>query len=159
LVFIDPVGTGYSRALGEARDADFHGVKADIESVGEFIRPWTQRNGPWNSPKFLAGDSYGTTRAARPVSHLQNRQGLSITGVALISSILNFQTARFAPGNDLPYILFLPTYAATAWYHDRIQPRPALEAFLAEVRAFAAGEYATALMQGDRLPEEQAQAI
>lgn len=159
LVFIDPVGTGYSRALGEARDADFHGVKEDIESVGEFIRLWTQRNGRWNSPKFLAGESYGTTRAAGLVNHLQNNEGMFFNGVALISSILNFQTARFAPGNDLPYILFLPTYAATAWYHDRIQPRPALEAFLAEVRAFAAGEYATALMQGDRLPEEQAQAI
>lgn len=159
LVFIDPVGTGYSRALGEAKDADFHGVKEDIESVGQFIRLWTQRNGRWNSPKYLAGESYGTTRAAGLVNHLQNNEGMFFNGVMLISSILNFQTARFAPGNDLPYILFLPTYAATAWYHGRIQPRTDLAAFLAEVRAFAGGDYAAALMLGDRLPEEQAQAI
>lgn len=159
LVFIDPVGTGYSRALGEAKPEDFHGVKEDVESVGEFIRLWTQRNGRWNSPKFLAGESYGTTRAAGLVNHLQNNEGMFFNGVMLISSILNFQTARFAPGNDLPYILFLPTYAATAWYHGRIQPQPELEGFLAEVRAFAEGEYASALMRGDRLPAAQADAI
>lgn len=159
LVFIDPVGTGYSRALGEAKAEDFHGVKEDVESVGEFIRLWTQRNGRWNSPKFLAGESYGTTRAAALVNHLQNGEGMFFDGVMLISSILNFQTARFAPGNDLPYVLFLPTYAATAWYHGRIQPKPDLQAFLSEVRAFAGGDYAAALMLGDRLPAERAEAI
>lgn len=159
LVFIDPVGTGYSRALGEAKAEEFHGVKEDVESVGEFIRLWTQRNGRWNSPKFLAGESYGTTRAAALVNHLQNSEGMFFNGVMLVSSILNFQTARFTPGNDLPYVLFLPTYAATAWYHGRIQPRPALDTFLAEVRAFAEGDYAAALMRGDRLPPEHATAI
>ena len=127
--------------------------------MGEFIRLWTQRNGRWNSPKYLAGESYGTTRAAGLVNHLQNSEGLFFDGVMLISSILNFQTARFTPGNDLPNILFLPTYAATAWYHGRIQPKPALEPFLDEVRRFAEGDYATALMLGDRLPTARADDI
>ncbi len=156
LVFIDPVGTGYSRALGETKASEFHGVKEDVESVAEFIRRWTQENGRWNSPKFLAGESYGTTRAAGLVNHLQNSEGMFFDGVMLISSILNFQTARFTPGNDLPNILFLPTYAATAWYHDRIQPKPALEPFLDEVRRFSEGDYASALMLGDRLPADRA---
>lgn len=152
LVFIDPVGTGYSRALGDAKDTDFHGVKEDVESVGEFIRLWTTRNGRWQSPKFLAGESYGTTRAAALVNHLQNTSGMAFNGALLVSSILNFQTARFDTGNDLPYITFLPTYAATAWYHGALADKPAtLEPWLSEVREFARGEYAAALMQGNRL--------
>jgi carboxypeptidase C (cathepsin A) len=160
LVFIDPVGTGYSRALGEAKDTDFHGVKEDVESVGEFIRLWTTRNGRWQSPKFLAGESYGTTRAAALVNHLQNTSGMSFNGALLVSSILNFQTARFDTGNDLPYVAFLPTYAATAWYHDALANKPAaLEPFLTEVREFARGEYAAALMQGNRLDAARRAAV
>ncbi len=159
LVFIDPVGTGYSRALGDTKASEFHGVKEDVEAVAGFIRRWTQENGRWNSPKYLAGESYGTTRAAGLVNHLQNSEGMFFDGVMLISSILNFQTARFTPGNDLPNILFLPTYAATAWYHGRIQPRPALAPFLDEVRRFAEGDYASALMLGDRLPADRADDI
>ncbi|WP_440224708.1 S10 family peptidase [Dokdonella sp. MW10] len=155
LVFIDPVGTGYSRALGDAKAEEFYGVKEDVESVGEFIRLWTVRAKRWNSPKFLAGESYGTTRAAGLVAHLQEREGMFFDGVMLISSILNFQTARFDTGNDLPYITFLPTYAATAWYHDRIPSKPPLETFLADARRFAEGEYAAALMLGSRLPAER----
>lgn len=159
LVFIDPVGTGYSKAIGETKPEDFYGVEADRKAVADFIRLWTTRKERWNSPKFLAGESYGTTRAAAVVSELHNR-GMFMNGVMLISSILNFQTARFETGNDLPYITFLPTYAATAWYHEALQDRPEnLETFLDEVRAFARNEYASALMQGDTLSAARASEI
>lgn len=155
LVFIDPVGTGYSRAIGESEDKDFHGVEVDVQAVGDFIRLWITRNQRWNSPKLVGGESYGTTRTAALSSHLQGR-GIFVNGLVLVSSILNFQTARFVTGNDLPYITFLPTYAATAWYHGKIDnPPERIEDFLGPVREFAAGEYATALMKGDRLSEAE----
>lgn len=159
LVFIDPVGTGFSRAVGDAKAQEFQGVTEDVRAVAEFIRRWTTENGRWNSPKYLAGESYGSTRAAALVDHLQDAEGMFFNGVMLVSSILNFGTARFDPGNDLPYITFLPTYAATAWYHGRVQPRPELEPFLAEVRHFAETEYAQALMLGARLPADREQAV
>ena len=160
LVFIDPVGTGFSKPLGEAKLDDFTGVKEDVKAVGDFVRLWTTRNNRWQSPKFLAGESYGTTRAAALVNHLQNNEGMSFNGVVLVSSILNFQTARFDTGNDLPYITFLPTYAATAWYHGALGDKPKeLEPFLAEVRGFAAGEYAQALMKGSTLGQAESDAI
>lgn len=160
LVFIDPVGTGYSRAVGEGETGDFWGVEQDIASMAEFIRLWVTENGRWDSPKFLAGESYGTTRVAGLVDRLQRSEGMSFNGVALISSILNFQTARFEIGNDLPYVLFLPTYAATAWYHDVLEERPEeLEPFLAEVRAFAENEYVSALMKGSRLSDDERRSI
>lgn len=157
LVFIDPVGTGYSRPVGEGEKEDFWGVQEDVASMAEFIRLWVTENGRWDSPKFLAGESYGTTRVAGLVDRLQRNEGMTFNGVALISSILNFQTARFETGNDLPYVLFLPTYAATAWYHEALDDRPEeLEPFLDEVRAFAEDEYISALMKGNRLePEER----
>ncbi len=159
LVFIDPVGTGYSHALGDAEDKDFHGVDQDVEAVGDFIRLWVTRNQRWNSPKLVGGESYGTTRTAGLAAHLQQR-GMYVNGLVLVSSILNFQTARFDTGNDLPYIMFLPTYAATAWYHDQLPERPeSLEAFLDSVREFAAGPYATALMKGDQLGQAEAEVI
>ncbi|WP_237750964.1 S10 family peptidase [Gallaecimonas xiamenensis] len=155
LVFIDPVGTGYSKAEGKAEGKDFWGVKADKVAMADFIRLWLTRAERWNSPKFLAGESYGTTRSAAVVDELENR-GVYMNGVMLISSILNFQTARFETGNDLPYITFLPTYAATAWYHNALPNKPQdLEAFLQEVRDFAGGQYASALMQGSKLPTAQ----
>lgn len=155
LVFIDPVGTGYSRTLGDAESGEFLGVREDVKSVGEFIRLYLDRNGRWNSPKFLAGESYGTTRAAALAAHLQQR-GIFVNGVALISSILNFQTTRFETGNDLPYILYLPSYAATAWYHDALEERPDdIEPFLEEVRRFARDEYAAALMKGAQLGADE----
>lgn len=123
LVFIDPVGTGYSHALGDAENKDFHGIDQDTQAVGDFIRLWVTRNERWNSPKLVGGESYGTTRTAALARHLQQR-GMYVNGLVLVSSILNFQTARFDTGNDLPYITFLPTYAATAWYHGRIADRP-----------------------------------
>jgi len=154
LVFIDPVSTGFSRPVVGEKAKEFHGFKKDIESVGDFIRLYTTRYGRWPSPKFLIGESYGTTRAAGLSGYLQERHGLYLNGIMLISSILDFGTARFDPGNDLPYILFLPTYAATAWYHGRLpadlQAR-LLPEVLAEVKQFALGEYTLALMQGAAL--------
>lgn len=162
LVFIDPVSTGYSRPAPGQEAKQFHGYEPDIESVGSFIRLITSRMQRWASPKFLIGESYGTTRAAGLAGHLQNRHGLFLNGLMLISSILNFQTARFVVGNDLPYILFLPTYTATAWYHKRLPPdlqEKPLREVLAEVEAFALGAYATGLMQGAALPEAEQTAI
>lgn len=162
LVFIDPVGTGYSRMVQGEKIKEYHGFKRDIESVGEFIRLYTSRYLRWTSPKFLIGESYGTTRAAGLSGYLQERHGMFLNGIMLISSILEFSTARFLPGNDLPYILFLPTYTATAWYYRKLpkdlQQKP-LRQVLDEVEAFALGEYATALMKGAKLSEDQAQGI
>ena len=157
LVFIDPVGTGYSRAVAGEKAKDFHEFEKDIASVGDFIRLYTSRYGRWTSPKFLIGESYGTTRAVGLAGYLQERHGMTLNGIMLISSILDFQTARFDTGNDLPYPLYLPTYAATAWYHQKLpsdlQERP-LQEVLAEVETFALGEYALALMKGSSLPPE-----
>lgn len=156
LVFIDPVTTGYSRPAPDEEAAQFHGIEEDVEWVAEFIRLYTTRFGRWSSPKFLIGESYGTTRAAGLAGHLQGRHGMYLNGIMLVSSILNFQTARFDVGNDLPHILFLPTYTATAWYHGQLEPRlqQDLRATLEEVEAFAIGEYAAALMRGDELAQE-----
>lgn len=159
LVFIDPVGTGYSRMVEGEKTKEYHGFKRDLESVGEFIRLYTHRYGRWNSPKYLIGESYGTTRAAGLSGYLQERHGMYLNGLMLVSSILDFSTARFGPGHDLPHLLFLPSFAATAWYHRKLpkdlQQKP-LEAVLQEVEAFAEGEYALALMRGSKLtPAEQ----
>ncbi len=156
LVFIDPVSTGYSRVVEGEKPKQFHGFKKDIESVGDFIRLYTTRYQRWTSPKFLIGESYGTTRAAGLSGYLQDRHGMYLNGIMLISAILNFQADRFKPGNDLPNILFLPTYTATAWYHHRLNDdlQKDLYATLAEVETFAMGEYANALMQGDDLLDE-----
>ncbi len=158
LVFIDPVTTGYSRAVPEEDPGQFHGLEEDLQWVGEFIRLYTTRARRWASPKFLIGESYGTTRAAGLARYLEDRHGMYFNGVMLVSSILNFQTARFDVGNDLPYVLFLPTYAATARFHGRLAPelreRP-LEDFLREVERFAATDYTLALMAGDEFAAEE----
>ena len=161
LVFIDPVTTGFSRAVPGEADKQFHGFKPDIESVGDFIRLYISRNHRWASPRFLVGESYGTTRAAGLAGYLQERHGLYLNGIMLISVVLNFMTLDFAPGNDLPPMLFLPTYAATAHYHGRLgQDVPSdLPSLLAEVEAFALGDYALALLRGDALPAEERAAI
>ncbi|HQZ23538.1 MAG TPA: hypothetical protein PLW39_14810, partial [Thermoflexales bacterium] len=161
LVFIDPVGTGFSRAVAGEKAKQFHTFKKDIESVGDFIRLYTTRYKRWGSPKFLAGESYGTTRAAALSNYLQERHGMYLNGLMLISSILEFSTARFAPGNDLPHILFLPTFTATAWYHKKLAPemQSSLSATLTEAETFARGAYATALMKGSRLAEADREAI
>ena len=161
LVFIDPVTTGFSRAIPFTDAKKFHSFEADVESVGEMIRLWTTRYSRWSSPKFLAGESYGTTRAAG-LSGWLHGQGFYLNGIMLISSILNFGTARFDSGNDLPYIVFLPTYTATAWYHKRLaadlQARP-LADVAAESERFALGEYTAALMKGDGITAEEQRAI
>jgi carboxypeptidase C (cathepsin A) len=153
LVFIDPVSTGFSRATEGVKAKDFHGFQADIESVGDFIRLYTSRHQRWLSPKFLAGESYGTTRAAGLSGYLQDRHGLYLNGLMLISSILDFSTARFEPGHDLPYILFLPTFTATAWYHQKLEPslQKDLAKTLKLAEEFAAGDYAAALFKGSSL--------
>ncbi len=161
LVFIDPVTTGYSRAIPFGDAKKFHGFESDVESMGEIIRLWTTRNARWSSPKFLAGESYGTTRAAGLAGWLHD-QGYYLNGIILISSVLNFATSRFDSGNDLPYILFLPTYATTAWYHKRLPAdlqQLSIDRVAAEAERFALGEYTTALMRGDSLSDADRHAI
>ena len=159
LVFIDPVSTGYSRILQGGKPADYHGFQRDLESVGEIIRLWTSRNGRWLSPKFLAGESYGTIRASALAGHLQKRYGLFLSGLMLISSVIDMATIRFTEGNDLPAALFLPTYAAIARYHGLLGDRP-LAGVLAEAEAFAEREYPYALARGARLaPDERSSAV
>jgi carboxypeptidase C (cathepsin A) len=150
LVFIDPVSTGYSRAATGGETKDFHGFKGDIESVGEIIRLWVSRHERWLSPKFLAGESYGTLRAAGLAAHLQERHGLYLNGLLLISSVLDLGTLRFTEGNDLPYSLYVPTYAAIAHYHGRHGDRP-LDDVLADAEDFAAKDLPWALARGARL--------
>jgi len=153
IVFIDPVSTGFSREAAGESAAQFHGFEGDLQSVSEFIRLYTVRAGRWDSPKFLAGESYGTTRAAALSQYLLDHQGIYLNGVVLISSVLNFQTISFGPGNDLPYSLYLPTYTATAWYHKKLPAdlQSSLEKALGESRKFAGGEYTSALMKGDKM--------
>ena len=161
LVFIDPVSTGFSRAVPGEEAKQFHGFKKDIESVGDFILLYLGRYKRWGSPKFLIGESYGTTRAGGLAGYLQERRGAYLNGIMLVSVVLNFQTIRFAPGNDLPYILFLPTYAATAFYHKRLgELNTELEPFMDEVRTFATGDYTVALMKGNAIsPTERADIV
>ena len=159
LVFIDPVSTGYSRPVAGQKAKEFHGFKKDVESMGDFIRLYTTRYNRWLSPKFLIGESYGTTRASGLSGYLQERHGLYLNGIMLISTVLNFQTIDFTPGNELPYVLFLPSYTATAWYHKALRVRRPLQKLLEEVQAFAVEEYAPALLKGDALPRHERQNI
>lgn len=154
IVFIDPVSTGFSRAAKGEKPAEYHGFTGDIESVGEVIRLWTSRNGRWMSPKFLAGESYGTLRAAGLSAFLQERYGMYLNGLILISSVLDIGTIDFTEGNDLPYVLYLPTYTAVAHYHGKLGDRP-LADVLAEAEAFAERDYPWALARGARLTDEQ----
>lgn len=162
LVFIDPVSTGYSRPMPGEKSREFHGFKRDIESVGDFIRLYVTRYQRWSSPKFLAGESYGTIRAAGLAGYLQERYGMYLNGLMLISSVLDFQTIAFGPSNDLPYLLFLPTYTATAWYHgkldDDLQGRT-VDDLLREVEEFTIGKYALALLRGSMLNPDEEEAI
>jgi len=156
LVFIDPVSTGYSRPVPGEDARQFYGYKQDLATVGDFIRIWTTRYGRWSSPKIIAGESYGTTRAAGLSDYLQDRYGMYVNGIVLISSVLNFQTIDFEPGNDVPFPLFLPSYAAAAWYHKRLPPdlqQLALKDVLSRAEAFSSGEYLLALARGDSAPQ------
>src|SRR5271156_2073682 len=153
LVFIDPVSTGFSRPAPGESPNQFHGLEEDVESVGDFIRLYATRNKRWSSPKFLAGESYGTTRAAGLSGYLQRRYGMYLNGIILVSTILNFETTEFDSGNDLPYILILPTYTAIAWYHKKLPAdlQGDLHKAVDESVSFAKGEYTSALMAGDGL--------
>src|SRR5712672_632432 len=152
MVFIDPVGTGFSHAVGKAQDKDFWGVDQDVKSLAQFITLYVSRNGRWNSPKFLIGESYGTFRSAALGNYLQEHDGMDFNGIVLISNVLDLGTISFHPGSDMPYIFYLPSYTATAWYHKVLKDRPAdVVAFIDEARKFAGSEYASALMKGSKL--------
>jgi len=154
------VGTGFSHALGEAKDKDFWGADPDIESISRFIAQYVTENGRWNSPKYLLGESYGTTRSAGIVDYLQSNMNMAFNGVVLVSVALDLEAIFNFPTNDRPYPLFLPTYAAVAWYHNALPNRPAeLAPFLDEVRKFALGPYADALAKGANLPAAERTAI
>lgn len=161
LVFIDPVGTGYSRASDEESSKKYWNVKGDAESLAAFIRLFLSRYQRWSSPLFLAGESYGTTRSAA-LSHELLKHGIGLTGIMLISTVLNFQTIIFSRGNDLPYALYIPTYAATARYHemldDDLQNMTMMD-FMAEVQTWAMGEYTVALAKGDLISDEERAAV
>ena len=159
LVFIDPVGTGFSKAVGKSQNKDFWGVDQDAKSLAQFVQTYVTRNNRWNSPKFLIGESYGTFRNAVLANTLQ-RNGVYLNGIVMISSVFDLGTISFYPAEDLSYILYLPSYAATAWYHKVLKDRPDnLDAFLAEARTFAKGEYADALLKGDALSAADKSAV
>ncbi|MCR6720905.1 MAG: carboxypeptidase [Chitinophagaceae bacterium] len=156
LVFIDPMMTGYTRPAGRSSQNEFTGYDNDLRFVGDFIRLYTSRYQRWSSPKFIAGESYGTTRAAGLSGYLQNRHGMYVNGIILISAILDFGTVRTDRGNDLPYALMLPTFAATSWYHKKLGNNfSSLSQLIKEAEAFAMGPYQQALMKGDRLPADE----
>lgn len=159
LVFVDTVGTGYSRAVKPELAQKFFSVNGDIESVGEFIRMYLGRYERWSSPLFLVGESYGTTRVSGLSNHLFER-GVALNGIALVSTVMNFQTIRFADNNDLPLVLILPSYTATAWYHKRLAPelqnRP-LREVLRDAENFAVNEFAASLFRIDRLSAQEKQ--
>lgn len=158
LVFIDPVSTGYSRAAPGEDAKQYHGVDEDIQSIGEFIRQFITFYERWDSPKLLAGESYGTTRAAGLAGHLHDEQKIYLNGIILISSVLNFQTLYdYDKGNDLPYTLYLPTYTATAMYHNKLAGdlQKDFKKTLEEVKQFALTDYTQALMKGNTLSKEE----
>ncbi len=161
VVMIDPVGTGISHAVCDHKDEEFWGVDPDIDSVSRFIAQYVSDNNRWTSPKYLLGESYGTTRAAAIVNYLRSRRSLTFNGLVLVSVATDIE-AIFAslPGNDRPYAVYLPAYAAVAWYQHMLPDRPAsLEPFLAEVRQYALGPYTAALLKGDALPDAERDAV
>ena len=161
LVFIDPVGTGASRPAKGEKGEQFWGVDEDVEACGEFIRLFTTREQRWQSPKFLCGESYGGIRAAGLANFLQEKHGMYLHGVIIVSGLLNFQTLGADTANDLPFLCSLPTLTATAAFHGKLAPELSvnLEKTLAEVRTFAFGDYATALLKGRTLPADERRRI
>lgn len=157
LVFIDPVGTGFSHTLGGKDPKDYWGVSSDAKSIAEFIRIWLNENGRWASPKYIGGESYGTTRSVALINELEGSYNdVAVNGIILISTILDFGATAEAQGNEMPYILNLPSMATTAWYHRKIANPPASAADIAaQARAFAIGPYAAALLKGNQLGAEE----
>ncbi|HJV91268.1 MAG TPA: hypothetical protein VJ623_13250 [Holophagaceae bacterium] len=160
LVMIDPVGTGYSSAIDKNRTHEFWAVDPDIESIARFIAQFTADAGRWNSPKFLLGESYGTTRGAGIADYLHANLGLDLNGVILVSVAMDLGSIFTWPGNERPYPFFLPTYTAVAAYHHALPSEPRdLPALLQEARDFALGPYTTALLKGDALPDAELDAL
>ena len=160
LVMVDPVGTGYSKPLGDAKGADFWGVDQDIKSVGAFIKRYVNENGRWASPKYLLGESYGGMRSAGLADHLQSVHGMNLNGVVLVSPFLNAASGVDGIEIDLPHALYFPTLAATAWYHGLVKDKPAsIEAFMNDVERFVYAEYLPALSKGYVIPAEEKRAV
>ena len=155
IVFIDAPGTGYSRLMPKVDPKNVYGIDQDATAFAHFIRRYVTLNDRWNSPKFLLGESYGTPRSAVLVDYLLNHETMAFNGVTLLSSVLDFSTIAPGQGNDLAYVAYLPTEAATRWYHDTSANKGTLQAAVDAARAFANGPYADALVQGDRLPHDQ----
>ncbi len=160
IVMIDPVGTGYSKVLGDEKLEDHWGVDQDIRSVSDFIVAWVTRNERWRSPKYILGESYGGIRAPGLAYNLSSKHRMSVNGVILVSPFMHFALGADGVGNDLPHALYLPGLAATAWYHNRIEKRPEdLRTFLSEVEKFSMNEYLMGLLGGYTLPATDRQAI
>jgi carboxypeptidase C (cathepsin A) len=152
LVFIDPVGTGYSISIGAGKDADFWGLREDARSIAQFIRQWITKNKRWNAPKYIAGESFGTTRAVAVTDQLEkDGQNLALNGLILISQALDYTGSTPVHDNIIAYITYLPTMAATAWYHDCAGKGEKLENFIDRARKFATDKYAPALLKGNQL--------
>lgn len=152
IVMMDPIGTGLSRAIGKSKNKDFWGVDQDIRAISQFIRQFVTEYDRWNSPKYLLGESYGTFRNAGVALYLQENVGMAMNGVIMVSAVFDLRQLVFAQGDDISYVMNLPTYSATAWYHNKVPNKPAsLETFLNEARLFAKTEYTQALMEGDQL--------
>ena len=160
LVFIDAMGTGYSHAVCKAQEKDFFGIDEDLEAFAQFIVTYLSRNDRWNSPKFLIGESYGTFRSAALGNYLQSHDTVHLNGIVLISTVLDLSTLTFAPGDDRPYVFYLPSYAATAWYHKTLKDRPGdVAGFIDEARKYAQGDYAAALFKGAELSAGERAAV
>lgn len=157
LVFIDPVTTGYSRAAGKAEEKEFHGLNEDIESVGDFIRLWITNNNRWSSPKYLCGESYGGIRAAGLANHLQDRYGMSLNGVVMLSTLLDFRTLVPALGSQLSYQVYLPSFATTALHHGKTKGER--DAVYQAAKEFAYGDYALALLKGNEIKKDEFERI
>jgi carboxypeptidase C (cathepsin A) len=159
VVMIDPVGTGISRAIGKTKNEEYWSVNGDLKSVGDFIKQYLIENDRLNSPKFLLGESYGTMRSAAVGKYLQG-SGIALNGIILLSSVLDLRTLTFQDGDDLSYIINLPAYAATAWYHNKVPNKPAqLSDFLQKARDYAAGNYTLALMKGSKLSKAEKEKV
>ncbi|KQN04431.1 peptidase S10 [Sphingobium sp. Leaf26] len=158
MVFLDTIGSGYSRILGDAKPSDFYSVDGDVDAFAKAIIRYTTKNGRWASPKYIFGESYGTTRSGALAYQLEDR-GLTLNGVVLLSSIMNYGIRQ--SGFDAIHVGYLPSYAATAWYHNRVPGgRPeSLDAFVEEARTFANGAYATALLKGSDISAQESDAI
>lgn len=158
LVFIDPVSTGYSRPIEKGKGKEFHGFDGDLKSVGEAVRLYVHRNGRWLSPKYLIGESYGALRVSGLAQTLQNRYGMYLNGLVLVSGVLDFKTLW---GDDLAYVCFLPALAEVAAYHEKLDPELTkdMAAFREEIATFAKGDYATAILQGAKLDADKRKEI